>query len=63
MSISQGWVQGARQTHRGRQDTGDRRGHWYARVYECAILLDSHVLDTMSAGSSEGQGISSAAGA
>jgi hypothetical protein len=50
-------------TQRGWRDTGDRRGHWYARVYERSILWDSPMPDAQSAGGSEGQEISSTAGA
>jgi hypothetical protein len=50
-------------TQRGWQDTGDRHGHWYARVYERSILWDSPIPEAQSAGSSEGQEISNAAGA
>ena len=32
-------------TQRGWQDTGDRRGHWYARVYERSILWDTPMPD------------------
>lgn len=50
-------------SQRGWRDTGDRRGHWYARVYERAILWDSPVPDAQSAGSIEGQETSNTAGA
>ena len=42
-------------TQRGWRDTGERLGHWYARIYERAILLNSPMPDGQGTGG-EGPG-------